>query len=109
MSVRRTASYRSFLVIPPSNCHNIHSTFVFCLGCGRTTALNSSKFVGNFNTWWTWVLLAVLDRTSEPSTSTFGKHGDGYLRFSYANSLANIKETLKRIKKFLSVGQTLRQ
>jgi len=28
----------------------------------------------------------------------FGKHGDGYLRFSYANSLANIEEAIRRIK-----------
>jgi aspartate/methionine/tyrosine aminotransferase len=29
----------------------------------------------------------------------FGRHGDGYLRFSYANSLANILEAIDRIKK----------
>ena len=29
----------------------------------------------------------------------FGAHGEGYLRFSYANSLANIQEALNRIKK----------
>jgi aspartate/methionine/tyrosine aminotransferase len=28
----------------------------------------------------------------------FGKHGEGYLRFSYANSLANIQEAIRRIK-----------
>jgi aspartate aminotransferase len=28
----------------------------------------------------------------------FGKYGDGYLRFSYANSLANIQEALERIR-----------
>jgi aspartate aminotransferase len=30
--------------------------------------------------------------------TAFGKHGDGYLRFSYANSLANIEEAIRRIK-----------
>jgi aspartate/methionine/tyrosine aminotransferase len=30
--------------------------------------------------------------------TAFGKHGDGYLRFSYANSLANIEEAVRRIK-----------
>jgi aspartate/methionine/tyrosine aminotransferase len=30
--------------------------------------------------------------------SAFGKHGDGFLRFSYANSLTNIEEALRRIK-----------
>jgi aspartate/methionine/tyrosine aminotransferase len=29
----------------------------------------------------------------------FGEHGTGYLRFSYANSLANIEEALARIQK----------
>src|SRR5215472_8302606 len=29
----------------------------------------------------------------------FGQHGDGYLRFSYANSLENINEAIQRIQK----------
>ena len=36
-----------------------------------------------------------------PGTS-FGQHGDGYLRFSYANSVANIEEGLERIRKTLA-------
>jgi aspartate/methionine/tyrosine aminotransferase len=28
----------------------------------------------------------------------FGSYGEGYLRFSYANSLENIQEALRRIK-----------
>jgi aspartate/methionine/tyrosine aminotransferase len=31
--------------------------------------------------------------------TAFGRHGDGYLRFSYANSLANIMEAIDRINK----------
>ena len=31
----------------------------------------------------------------------FGKNAEGYLRFSYANSLENIKEGMKRIKSYL--------
>jgi aspartate/methionine/tyrosine aminotransferase len=31
--------------------------------------------------------------------TAFGAHGDGYLRFSYANSLENIMEAIARIKK----------
>ena len=31
--------------------------------------------------------------------SAFGEYGDGYLRFSYANSLENIVEAIERIKK----------
>ncbi len=33
------------------------------------------------------------------SGTAFGKHGDGFLRFSYANSLENINEAIARIKK----------
>lgn len=36
------------------------------------------------------------------SGTSFGKHGDGYLRFSYANSVANIEEALKRFGEFLA-------
>ena len=32
------------------------------------------------------------------SGTAFGGHGDGYLRFSYANSLANILEAIERIR-----------
>ncbi len=32
----------------------------------------------------------------------FGQHGEGYLRFSYATSLANIQEALQRIRKISS-------
>jgi aspartate/methionine/tyrosine aminotransferase len=30
--------------------------------------------------------------------TAFGKHGDGYLRFSYASSLENIEEAMRRIR-----------
>ena len=33
------------------------------------------------------------------SGTAFGSYGDGYLRFSYANSLENIQEALARIRK----------
>ncbi len=33
--------------------------------------------------------------------TAFGAHGEGYLRFSYANSLENIHEALSRISKFV--------
>ncbi len=33
------------------------------------------------------------------SGTAFGQHGDGFLRFSYANSLANIMEAIDRIRK----------
>ncbi|MEZ5355274.1 MAG: pyridoxal phosphate-dependent aminotransferase [Bryobacteraceae bacterium] len=34
--------------------------------------------------------------------SAFGKYGEGYLRFSYANSLENLMEAVERIRKFLA-------
>ena len=36
------------------------------------------------------------------SGASFGKFGEGYLRFSYANNEKNILEAMKRIKKFLN-------
>jgi aspartate/methionine/tyrosine aminotransferase len=33
--------------------------------------------------------------------TAFGKYGEGYLRFSYANSRDNIREAIKRIKAVL--------
>ena len=35
------------------------------------------------------------------SGTAFGKYGDGYLRISYANSIENIQEGLRRIKEAL--------
>ncbi len=43
------------------------------------------------------------------SGATFGKYGEGYLRFSYANSIENIEKAIDRIKKFMDqveVGAT---
>ena len=37
------------------------------------------------------------------SGTAFGEYGEGYIRFSYANSIENIKEALSRIKKVLAV------
>jgi aspartate/methionine/tyrosine aminotransferase len=34
--------------------------------------------------------------------TSFGKYGEGYLRFSYANSTENIREAMARIRKLLS-------
>lgn len=42
--------------------------------------------------------VACLDGTA------FGAYGDGYLRFSYANSMENLMEALDRIRKFLATA-----
>jgi aspartate/methionine/tyrosine aminotransferase len=36
------------------------------------------------------------------SGTAFGKFGEGFLRFSYANSIPNIEQALERITKALS-------
>jgi aspartate aminotransferase len=36
------------------------------------------------------------------SGTAFGEYGEGYLRFSYANSLENLTEAVERIRKYLS-------
>ena len=36
------------------------------------------------------------------SGTAFGEYGEGYLRFSYANSLPNLMEAIERIRKFLT-------
>jgi aspartate/methionine/tyrosine aminotransferase len=36
------------------------------------------------------------------SGTAFGAHGEGYLRFSYANSTENIREAMKRIRATLA-------
>ena len=33
--------------------------------------------------------------------TSFGIHGEGYIRFSYANSVENIREAIKRIAALL--------
>ena len=35
------------------------------------------------------------------SGTSFGKYGEGYLRFSYANSMENIEKAMERIRKIL--------
>jgi aspartate/methionine/tyrosine aminotransferase len=36
------------------------------------------------------------------SGTAFGEYGNGYMRFSYANSLENIEEALSRIRRVSS-------
>jgi aspartate/methionine/tyrosine aminotransferase len=36
--------------------------------------------------------------------TAFGAFGDGYIRFSYANSYANLMEALERMRNFLRAG-----
>ena len=43
------------------------------------------------------------------SGTAFGAHGEGYLRFSYANSVENIEEAMRRIGKLLTERMNKRQ
>ena len=40
------------------------------------------------------------------SGTAFGQHGEGFIRFSYANSLDNIREALRRMKVLLATPST---
>ncbi len=46
----------------------------------------------------------LLDETGVAclSGTAFGEYGEGYLRFSYANSVENIREALNRLEKFVA-------
>ena len=37
--------------------------------------------------------------------TSFGVHGEGYVRFSYANSTENIRNAIDRIRDLLSEGR----
>ncbi len=63
--------------------------FVNITGTGKT-----SKEISDY-------LLNEAGVATLPGTS-FGKYGEGYIRFSYATSLDNIKEGLKRVKEAIS-------
>ena len=44
------------------------------------------------------------DKVAVAPAIDFGLNGEGYLRFSYANSLENIHEGLRRLKQYLVHG-----
>jgi aspartate/methionine/tyrosine aminotransferase len=42
------------------------------------------------------------------SGTAFGRHGEGYIRLSYANSIANLEEALRRMKAWVAGRQPVR-
>jgi aspartate/methionine/tyrosine aminotransferase len=46
-----------------------------------------------------WPISFERSRCRLPVGTAFGQYGDGYLRFSYANSLPNILDAIERIRK----------
>ncbi|MBI3365652.1 MAG: aminotransferase class I/II-fold pyridoxal phosphate-dependent enzyme, partial [Ignavibacteriae bacterium] len=87
---------RDFIVeglnsIPGIRCHKPHGAFyVFpnITGTGKTSRELADFMLNEAG-------VACLSGTA------FGKHGEGYLRFSYANSIPNIEKALGRIAKAL--------
>ncbi|HET9137442.1 MAG TPA: pyridoxal phosphate-dependent aminotransferase [Candidatus Kapabacteria bacterium] len=91
--VKEFKKRRDFIVdalndIPGFKCHKpLGAFYVFpnITGTGMDSRTLADKVLYEGN-------VACLSGTS------FGKYGEGYLRFSYANSIENIEEGMKRIK-----------
>ena len=88
---RRDTIVDGLNALPGFRCHRPHGAFyVFpnITGTGR-----SSRDLANF----------LMDEAGVAclSGTAFGKYGEGYLRFSYANSVPNIEKALSRIEKAL--------
>ncbi len=78
--------------IPGITCHNpLGAFYVFPNITG--TGLSSKEFAD--------MMLSEAGVACLAGTS-FGKYGEGYIRFSYANSVENIKEALRRIEHTLA-------
>ncbi|HTK82521.1 MAG TPA: pyridoxal phosphate-dependent aminotransferase [Bacteroidota bacterium] len=88
---RRDLIVNGFNAIEGFRCHKPHGAFyVFpnISGTGKTSRQLADILLNEAG-------VACLSGTA------FGKYGEGYLRFSYANSLENIEKALERIAKVL--------
>jgi aspartate/methionine/tyrosine aminotransferase len=88
---RRDTIVKGLNAIPGFKCHNPHGAFyVFpnITGTGKSSRELADLLLHEAG-------VACLAGTS------FGKYGEGYLRFSYANSIPNIVKALERIQKFV--------
>ncbi|MBI1807828.1 MAG: pyridoxal phosphate-dependent aminotransferase [Ignavibacteria bacterium] len=88
---RRDTIVEGLNSIPGIRCHKPHGAFyVFpnITGTGKTSKELADLLLNDAG-------VACLSGTA------FGKHGEGYLRFSYANSIPNIGKALERIAKTL--------
>jgi aminotransferase len=56
----------------------------------------------NYSSWDFCMLLLKVGRVATVPGSAFGSRGEGYIRISYANSIENIKEALRRIEETVS-------
>ncbi len=90
---RRDAIVAGLNALPGVRCHTPHGAFyVFPNITG--TGMGSAELAR-----------LLLDEAGVAclSGASFGAHGEGYLRFSYANSLENIRAALTSMGEFLSV------
>jgi aspartate/methionine/tyrosine aminotransferase len=91
--VRRDEMVRGLNAIPGMKCFQPHGAF-YVFPNIHGTGISSAELAK-----------ALLEQAGVAclSGTSFGAHGEGYLRFSYANSLANIRTALHSVSEFLSV------
>lgn len=65
----------------------------YCFPCIKSTGMSSEEFVE---------LLLKEEKVAVVPGNAFGASGEGFIRCSYASSMENIKEALKRIEAFIN-------
>ena len=88
---RRDVIVNELNTIPGFNCHKPDGAFYVFVNI-RKTGYNCKELADK-----------ILHEAGVAclSGTCFGSYGEGYLRFSYANSIENIHEAIRRIKKLL--------
>ncbi|HTM57356.1 MAG TPA: pyridoxal phosphate-dependent aminotransferase [Candidatus Udaeobacter sp.] len=91
--VRRDEMVQGLNALPGVQCFNPRGAF-YVFPNIRGTGMSSAELAK-----------ALLEQAGIAclSGTSFGAHGEGYLRFSYANSLANLRTALQWMGEFLSV------
>lgn len=65
----------------------------YCFPCIKSTGMSSEEFVEQ---------LLLEEKVAVVPGNAFGASGEGFIRCSYASSMENIKEALKRIEAFIN-------
>ena len=65
----------------------------YCFPCIKSTGMSSEEFVEK---------LLMEEKVAVVPGNAFGASGEGFIRCSYASSMENIKESLKRIESFIN-------
>ncbi|MBO4948033.1 MAG: aminotransferase class I/II-fold pyridoxal phosphate-dependent enzyme [Peptococcaceae bacterium] len=65
----------------------------YCFPCIKSTGMSSEEFVEQ---------LLMEEKVAVVPGNAFGASGEGFIRCSYASSMENIKEALKRIESFIN-------